>query len=353
MAQVLRFIDSFDHYAQAQLLSKWTFRTVSLDFVTNIGAWGRNGTSAYKSQNGSGAGLGLTVPGGAATDLVAGFAFQHDGNLSGDGGNQNIFAFNKGSLNQISVDFVGGLNTIKVLKDKYPAVTAGTVIANGTRVLSANTWYSIEVYVKIAAAVGRVIVRVNELIDIDFTGDTNPRGADCDTISLKMSQGSAGGVMFFDDFFLATGGSSFYGDCRAEALFPNSDGSRTDFTPSAGASHYQMVDEVTPNEDVDYNKSLTVGHKDSYQFSDPSPTSATVKGIQYVPRARTDDEGTRTIKSFYRSLSGNEYESPNSLGLSSAYAIPIGDIVELNPETGNAWTIQELKDAQFGLKVQA
>ncbi len=87
------------------------------------------------------------------------------------------------------------------------------------------------------------------------------------------------------------------------SLLPNGEGSNLQFTPSAGATHYTLVDETPCNGTTDYNRTTTVGHRDSYTVSLSSvPDGATVTDIAIKPCASRNSGGggSSTMNVFYR-----------------------------------------------------
>jgi len=109
------------------------------------------------------------------------------------------------------------------------------------------------------------------------------------------------------------------------------------------------VDETTPNDDTDYVESGTAGDKDTYTYTNLTPTAGTVYGVQILPYVRKTDAGARSIKSIARH-SGTEVDGPEQvLGTSFVYA---RDIREAKPG-GGAWSISDVNGAEFGVKVFA
>ncbi len=100
-------------------------------------------------------------------------------------------------------------------------------------------------------------------------------------------------------------------------LMPTSDGTYTQWTPNAGATHYTQVDETTCNGLTDYVSETTVGERDSYGVSLSSvPNGSIIMNIQITPCASRNSNGggTATMDVFYR------YNSTNSAD-AGAYAI--------------------------------
>src|SRR6266404_4982316 len=96
--------------------------------------------------------------------------------------------------------------------------------------------------------------------------------------------------------------SSAYAD-SSSSLLPQSDGNYTQWTPSAGTSHFALVDEGACNGATDYNSTTVVGNRDSYGVSVASiPDGAVITKIEIKPCAsRVSTGGTNPVMNvFYR-----------------------------------------------------
>ncbi|MEQ1849067.1 MAG: fibronectin type III domain-containing protein [Candidatus Peribacteraceae bacterium] len=86
-------------------------------------------------------------------------------------------------------------------------------------------------------------------------------------------------------------------------LLPTSDGTYAQWTPSAGATHYTLVDESTCNGTTDYNRETTIGERDSYgvDLSGVSDGSK-ITQISITPCASKNSGGgsNSTMNVFYR-----------------------------------------------------
>jgi hypothetical protein len=332
----LRFCDSFDHYVTADILDKWT-AFVSSPTISGVG---RNGTSGV-TMNSSTETMSKNL--GSQATWIVGFAVRLNNSDSGDA---VLFEFRDGATLHADLRITPG-NLLKITR-------AGTALATGTKVLSLLVYYYVEVKVTIDDTVGAAIVRINGIEDINISGvDTrNAANASSDTLILRTS---ASRSVDYDDLYICdTTGSTnnnFLGDIRVQALFPTGNGNSSQLVGSDANSvdNYLLVDESAPNDDTDYVESSTVGEKDTYTFGDLASTSGTVCGLQILPFARKTDAGVRSIVSVAR-LSGTETDSTDKT-LSTTYTY-LPDIRETKPG-GGAWTITNVNDAEFGVKITA
>jgi hypothetical protein len=335
----LIYLDSFDHYTS--LADKaWS----AASNATIQASQGRFSTAALRTvQSGS---IEWVFP-AALTTVGVGFAFRFD---TAPTGNAVFLAFFDGATEHVRLELSPG----RLIR----ATRAGTLLGTGTFRLDVNQTYYIECKVTIDDSTGVVVVKVNEITDINLSSqDTRNAGnASVDRIRPQTTSWVSGAASFFDDLVIwdTTGGAptnDFLGDIRVEALFPNGNGNSSQWVGNDGNStdNYLLVDETAPNSDTDYVESSTVGNKDTYAYGNLTPTTGTVYGVQINPFAKKTDAGARSIVSVARH-SGSETDGPVKT-LNSTYGY-LPDIRETKPG-GGAWSISDINAAEFGIKVNA
>lgn len=97
------------------------------------------------------------------------------------------------------------------------------------------------------------------------------------------------------------------------ALYPMADG-LTQWTPSAGSSHYVLVDETTCNGNTDYTYTNNAGYRDSYQLSlSAIPNGARITAIEITPCASKNkiQNGSSLMNLFYRHNGVNSADAGN------------------------------------------
>lgn len=339
----LRFIDSFDHYATADLTQKWT----SIGSSTTIAAGGRRGTNSLRM---SSSGSEVTKTLDAQGTWFVGFSFKPGGAAVSDA---VILAFKDAGSTQADIRFVTD-GTLRATRN-------GTTLATSSNSLSSGNTYYIECKVVISDTVGVVEVRVNGSSTgwINITGqDTkNTSNATANVIRLGGYIVSGGtGVCDFDDVYICDAQGSvnnnFLGDVRVDCYLPDANGNSSQLTGSDGNSvdNFQLVDEAAPNGDTDYVQSSTVNQKDTYGFVDMTHTPASIFGTQICMTAKKDDSGNRSICGVTRS--GGSDTDGATQALSTAYGC-YREIRETDPNTSAAWTRTNLNSAEFGVKVAA
>lgn len=337
---MLLFCDSFDHYATADAPVKgWALSGTSISAST-----GRNSTASLRSANDNFA-ADWTLP-SAIASVVIGFSW---------------YRYSNSNAVIILRDAVSGVDHLQFKKNAGGFIEVrrgvnGTVLATGTHQLLNTVAYYIEIKATIHDSTGAVDVHVNEVSDISISGQDTRNGGLASVDQLRFgfaADNSVGGVDYDDMYVCDTTGSvnnDFLGDVRVEALFPNGNGNTSNLVGSDGNStdNYLLVDETAPNT-TDYVESSTVSDKDTYAYTNLTPTSGTVKGVQILSYARKTDAGTRSIATIARH-SGTEVDSSN-FTLSTSYAY-FRDIRETKPG-GGAWSISDVNGAEFGVKVTA
>lgn len=235
----------------------------------------------------------------------------------------------------------------------------GTVLATSTQVW--NTWGTyryIEMQGTIDDAAGRVVVKVDGVTWIDFTGDTRNGGSNTNIDQFGfMWTGSADGRI--DDMYVTNGtddtattgrpDNSFLGDVKVEVLIPNADGTTNQWVGSDGnsAANWDLVNEVPVNTS-DYTGSSTVGQRDMWGMTNVGAQTSTVFAVQPAVYAAKDDAGAATIKIIHTDGSGTVVSSTDK-ALSTGYDYYWDDLRKVRPG-GGAWTATEANVLQVGVE---
>lgn len=242
--------------------------------------------------------------------------------------------------------------------NKIGLYRGGTNVATGTTVLTANTWYYIELAVyPIHSTTGNAKVRINEVDEPNLvitSGNTQATGnATADQLFVGGIASGASGqstdvcdLVACDGQTTSSGANTFLGDCRVEILYPTGTGNSTLWTPSTG-SNWATVDEAQENGDTDYVETTAVGNKDTYVYADLATSQATIYGVQPSPVFKKTDSGTRTVATVAR-VAGTEVDSSGVLLTTSYVCAP--DMRETKPG-GGSWAVSDVNGAEFGIKV--
>jgi hypothetical protein len=334
---MLLYLDSFDHYTTPS--QKYPLAGVATPLINSSG--GRFGTNGMVcSDSGRGAGRTLDSP---IDNFIIGVAYR-----PGIGNNQPVLAFRDGATPQVELR-LNPSNQLYITRN-------GTTLATSTRVLLTLLTYYIEWKVAIDDAAGVAELVIEGTPEITLSGvDTRNAGTTVDRFYLQGLGGGDGQSAQFDDLYLADDSGSvnndYLGDLRVQYRAPNGNGNSSQFDGSDGNSidNYLLVDESVPDDDTTYVQSPDVGDKDTYTYEDLTPTAGSVPGVQIIPYAKRTDAGAREIVTVAR-LSGTETDSA-STGLLTDYAY-YPDVRETKPG-GGAWSITDVNNAEFGVKVSA
>lgn len=356
---MLLFMDSFDHYATADVTEKWTASAVGGAGATvAIAAAGRRSSSAFQWVTGVSTSLGSVgyvhkVLAPADATAVIGCAFALSGNPAGVNGLQLASVRNGGTV-QLSLR-LNSDSTVSVVR----GTVTGTVLGTTSATVLAGGFVYLEWKVLLHASSGTVDLRINGSSVLSLTGQNtvNSGGASWTSFTLGHYDGQAGATsgttqtLDFDDLYVLDGAgaapwNTFLGDCRVDAGHPSAAGAVTDWTPSAGAN-YQCVDETAPNDDTDYTTTDTTNDVDTFAVSD-APTAGTIHGVQVLLNMKKTASGACSVAPIVRHAGTNQVGADlNPSSVSYAY---FSQIYATNPGTGAAWTIAGFNAAEFGYK---
>jgi len=249
------------------------------------------------------------------------------------------------------------LGSWRVNSSQNAEIRVGSTLSfTGTEIFQLNTWYVIEIHVKIADAGGVIEYKVDGVLNAGFSGDTKP-GSDTQAARLFLVKyGNSSTIAYFDDFAVndTTGvvDNSWCGDAHIYALTPNANGNSSQFTGSDGNStdNYLLVDEVPSNSDTDYVESLTSGHKDFYGLSDlPSlPSGSTISRVLVETRARETTAAGDPLQLGVRSSTTESFSS--SIVLSTTFTAQRAEFLT-DPNTLVDWTESGVNAMEAGIKV--
>lgn len=228
------------------------------------------------------------------------------------------------------------------------AKRGSTAVDTGS-LLTINQTYLIETYIKIHDTTGVIQVKVDGILDIDFSGDTKV-GADTQFDKVYLGHnalGSCYSYAYFDNFILDD--ASWIGDTNIQAVVPTGAGATTGWTPSAGAN-WQCVDEK-PFNDADYVSINTNDVVDTYAAGNMTGTVSEVKCVQVQSRAKTDGSPTPTNLKLAVRSGGTDY-------LSGDKTVPVTaksfwHLWENNPADSAAWEEADVNAMEIGVKSAA
>jgi len=210
----------------------------------------------------------------------------------------------------------------------------GTVLATGTTVIEVDRWYMIEVGVYLDNTSGWMKCYVDGNLDSTYSGDTLANNSYLYINYFEFDGTGTGTQVQVDDICIATGLStdtSPIGDGRVYGIFPNADGSETEWT-----GDYTDVDEAPPDNDGSTDLTTTTsGDRSTFDLESLTPTD-TILAVQVVGHAMKDDAADDNLNI---GIIDNSNEDTAAVELSAGTRNFIaGDIFTTRPAGGGAWT---------------
>jgi len=300
---------------------------------TTRGAW-----SNYALKLGSGGGATDFIP--QVSEYYCGFGFRSDDPTLGDSG---ITFMSPNAVHQARfVTKSGGQMVIR-------RGDTATVLATGTIVLSANTWYYLEVYLKIDDTGGKCRTWINGLEDIPLTTGLDTKYDGASGVVDRLSYLRSGNLGWWDDVYVndLTGSvnNGRAGDRQIKALIPNGAGSHTGLTPTSGAN-YTCVDERPPNF-TDYVFSSTPDDYDLYALPDESNVS--IAATRLWTYAEKGDGGSGLAAPVLKTGAGTNTGADQALSTSPVYYHQDYDV---DPNDSNPWSLAKVNATEVGWKAR-
>lgn len=273
------------------------------------------------------------TPAIAKTTLVIGFAYQATGY------GQGVFDIRDGSTQQV---------TFITNADGSVSVTrAGTVLGTSAAgVMILNQWNYFEVKVTIDNSAGSYEVRKNGVAILSGTGkDTqNTANASATNVLFRTS------FCFFDDLYIAdtsgTANNDFLGDVNVKAYFPDADGTAEQWTLSAGTDSFALLDDNPADDDTTYIQSSTTGQTTRCTHQDVASTD-TILAVLHVVLARKTDASATSLK-LTQFIASTSYDDGTTPALTTSFAY-YQRVMDVNPNTGAAWSPSAVNAAEFGV----
>jgi len=229
------------------------------------------------------------------------------------------------------------------------AYRSSTVLVSSAFAMSLATTYFVEVYFKLHDSSGRFVVKVNGIIVIDFTGDTNPSLTTFNSLIFgNAATGAASyGFAYYDNIILDT--TNWIGKTYIQGLAVTGAGTTTQLTPSTG-SNYACVDEI-PASDTDYVYSNTVDQLDTYAAGNLTGTIGTIKAVQV--QSRVVKEGTATPQNIKLAVRSGATDYVSADKVVPTTAATVAGIWETDPATSAAWSEANVNAVEIGVKTAA
>lgn len=226
----------------------------------------------------------------------------------------------------------------------------------GTFTVSGSAWHRLEFKLIVDDTVGEFTIRLDDTEVFSQTGINTQNGTNASVGRIQLQlldDGAPFTQASFDDITIhddqGTVNNDFLGDVRIVTLRPDGPGFATDFTPLAG-TNWESVDETPgPDGDTSYVESSVAGHQDLYNVEDlvVTPSAGIVHSATVKAYVKKTDAGPRSIKMLTRSGGVTGVGAEKTILTDYTY---VQDIVEINPDSGLAWTNSEINTIQIGME---
>jgi len=265
------------------------------------------------------------------------FAFYLQPDNPGDNAGHKSIAWMNGSTVLGSLRFNGS-------RQLYLYVGSSPV-ATGTYVWSDSESRHIQVYVKLDDSTGIIQVKIDDILEIDYAGDTKP-GSETEIDAFKHEADGRFAAIIVND----TSGpedNSWPGVVRMRGRKPDADGNFNDFDrdPASPTTAYTHLDETGAPDPADIVSSDVNGDRQSLRFPSHGLIRAQVlsNNFFYHMRKISSGEGTHGLAR----LSDNVEEMDAApRALSTSFRTEIFRYTT-NPVTELPWTLDEAQEDEY------
>lgn len=339
-------IEGFDYYKDSTtgaggMRSVWT-QAGTGDWEVATGRFGVGQRCRLGDGTGATASMSRALPGGSiGPNFSVGFAYSQ----AITGSTTALFSLLNGATLQLNLRFddTTNPNELKLYMNNTLLGTTGVIFTGAGE----TDFVWIDMFGTLADSGGHVEVWINNVKKIDFTGDTTNGAATFNTVQLRCPDGggSSNWANFDDLLILPT--NTRIGDSRVDYEPVNGDTADKDFTPSTGTDNYACLDEVPVN-NSDYVSAVALNDMDIYELTNLAADTSTITGVQPIVLIDKTDAGARQLRLFGRS---NATDASATIVPGTTAAFALGEVMDVDPNTGIAWTFAGYNALKLGLEV--
>jgi len=260
---------------------------------------------------------------------------------------QSVLAISNGSAEHIAV-FMSGRDL--QVRFNNSSTTGAVLIPN---VVEPRQWVLIELKGKVHDTTGYWYLYVNGVLVGSETG------RDTKYLTYNVNQVRFWGYDSYEELsdcyvvdLTGAQNNDVLGPFHVQGLVPDANGSDTDWTPSGGPPNYQMVWE-SPASDAEYNESGNSNDKDLYNYEDLDGTWDEIFGVQINTRMLVDAANSSETVAIICESNGTEDSANFTVDndtVSDGDEAQFRRIIEVDPDTSNAWDANGIDAAQFGVE---
>ena len=220
----------------------------------------------------------------------------------------------------------------------------GTLTDSGTTVLSANTWYKIQISVGTSATVGAYELKINDVTEFSGTTNTSATNHFGHYFGKIVNQNGQSVEFFYDDIHIDD--SVFLAGDKIIRINPVANGSTMQWTGGTNGSDYQEVDETLLDSDTTYVQSVNDGDVALFDLTDTATAGISgnvyaVFGAMYIKETGVDSQAT------IRFRSGSTNSNSTTFNQNTNYTAKM-KILDEDPDTTSEWTISAIDALEFG-----
>lgn len=262
----------------------------------------------------------------------------------------SIFDY-RDSANNIRLSLV--VESTGTLSIRTGAASASPLFTTPTPVVVAEAYQHIECAVTFAGASSAIEVRVNSVTVISLVDVTIPGGL-CAQVSFGKNVTVAINTITvdIDDVFAwdgtGTTNNDFLGDRRVRTIYPDADTATDEWAVIGAVNGFAAINEASQDGDTTYiEASPDVPVTSEFELQDlPSSTGAIAAIQTYVMQRKTEAGDGNTQTSL---ISGVSVADGSERPITEAYTYWM-DIFETDPDTGSAWTKENVDTAKLRLR---
>ena len=345
----LIFTDGFDHYTDDYLAKKWE-SLYHPNYTNVVNSPTRSGSAGALEHTVFSAWIQYKNVSKAGTTWFFGFAIRSDSFQLGNSTLFRLYDENDEECLRLSYTSLGKFK-LEMMN------TPGTyTVGYSDRITLTDQWWYIEIWAHSSFAGNDLVeLRINE----ESTCSVNNRiwwgdGSDPDKYVPNFTSfclcGISAGKIYYDDVYvcddLGSDNVTYLGNCTIKTALPNGVGTHSDWVPQGAGDNHVEVDETSPDGDTSYVDSDTPTDQDSYEFTNLSADTGSVRGLAINHCVR--DAGTsRTYKPLMRS-GGTDYLGPNAVSPEDGEFNIHQEIIEQDPDTASLWAIADINASEFG-----
>jgi len=261
---------------------------------------------------------------------------------------------NEGNRAHISIQ-VGPTGRIYIMGgglDRVSSTSGGSgpvELAVSRRQVAAGAWNHIETIVTMGVGVE---VRVNGALFVQYTGTTSFAlgGGNISQVAIGHFDSSVAveyNLLWWDDIYVQSGGTiTFLGELEVHYLQPTADLSPQDWQRTSGANAFALINEIPPDDDVDYVFSEVAGNQSRFVVAPLPVDIVTVAAVAPLARVRKTDSGSCEVSLAVHSA-GTLDEAVDTHAPTTAYQY-FFNVWETDPGNGDAaWTPSSMPAIQI------